>query len=164
VAPRAINFEGNDVDGGRLIASDTFAELIRSGARLGTVAELAAITPELSTLFGAVEATGLRSALNGPGTLTVFAPLNSAFAEIESVVASLSTDQLRDVLTFHVAPETIFASDLGQLESVDTLLGRSFTVDTSDGVVLNGNATLAATDIRAKNGVVHLLNQVLVPA
>ena len=161
--PTAKNFEGDDVAGGRLIASGTFNDLIGSGARLGTIAELASITPQLSSLLGAVQATGLTSALNGPGALTVFAPTNSAFAAVDSVVQSLSLEQLTDVLLFHVAEGVVFAGDLVQLESVDTLFGSSFSVDTSDGVVLNGNVTLAATDIRAKNGVVHVINQVLVP-
>ena len=83
---------------------------------------------------------------------------------LHCVVQSLSLEQLTDVLTFHVAVDEIFAADLVQLESVDTLFGDPFTVDTTNGVILNGNATLDATDIRAKNGVIHLLNEVLVPA
>ncbi len=156
--------EGDEIVDGTLLASEAFTDLIRSGARLGTIVELATITPQLSTLLGAVQATGLTSALNSSAPLTVFAPTNDAFAAIDDVVQSLSLEELSDVLKFHVAPDAIFAEDLVLLDSVDTLLEQPFSVDTTDGVVLNGNATLAATDIRAKNGVVHVLNEVLVPA
>jgi len=94
----------------------------------------------------------------------VFAPLNSAFEKLpERTLESLTTDQLTDILTFHVATEQIFAGDPVTRTSVDTLLGQSFSVEVDDGVLLNGNVTIAATDIRAKNGVVHLLNEVLLP-
>lgn len=163
--PTVKNFEGDDVAGGRLYASAVFNNLISSGARLGTITELAVLTPELSTLVGAVTATGLDTALNGPGPFTVFAPLNSAFDKVADVVAGLDNDQLRDVLLFHAVSGEVSSSQLVMMDSVMTLLGQSFTVDLSTGQpVLNGNAMLAATDIRAKNGVIHLLNDVLVPA
>lgn len=164
VTPNVRDFEGDDVAGGQLQASQVFTDLIVDGARLGTITELAAITPELSTLVGALQTTGLDTALNGTGPFTVFAPLNSAFANISSVVESLTVEELSSVLQFHVTNGAIFASELVELTSVGTLLGQSFSVDVSSGsVVLNGNATLAATDIRAKNGVIHLLNDVLIP-
>jgi uncharacterized surface protein with fasciclin (FAS1) repeats len=143
-----------------------FDDLIVSGARLGTVTELAVLTPDLSTLTGAVVATGLAGALNDTPNLTVFAPLNSAFDKLPAgTLDSLTNQQLTDILTFHVATEQIFAADLVTRSEVDTLLGQSFSVEIdNDGVLLNGNVTVAATDIRAKNGVVHLLNEVLVPS
>ena len=142
-----------------------FNELIVSGARLGTVTELAVLTPDLSTLTGAVVQTGLAGTLNDTPNLTVLAPLNSAFAKLpDGTLEGLSNDQLTDILTFHVAGEVIFASDLVTRTTVDTLLGTSFSVEVGDdGVLLNDNVTIAATDIRAKNGVVHLLNEVLIP-
>ncbi len=161
--PRTFSFEGSDVPGGLPQTDLVFTDLIESGARLGTIVELASMTPELSQLVGALQATGLDAALAGDGPFTVFAPLNSAFEEISTVVAGLSNDQLTDVLLFHVAVGEIFAEELVMMDDVETLLGQTFSVDTTDAVVLNANVTLAATDIRAKNGVVHLLNNVLVP-
>ena len=142
-----------------------FNDLIVNGARLGTVTELAVLTPDLSTLTGAVVQTGLAGTLNDTPNLTVFAPLNSAFDKLpEGTLEGLSDAELTDILTFHVAGEVIFASDLVTRDSVDTLLGTPFTVEVGDdGVRLNENVTIAATDIRAKNGVVHLLNEVLIP-
>ena len=162
--PRVVSFEGDDVPGGLPQTDLVFTDLIAAEARLGTIVELAVMTPELSTLVGALVATGLDAAVAEPGPFTVFAPLNSAFDAISDVVGGLSNEQLTDVLLFHVVDGAVFAEELVTLDSVSTLLGQSFDVDVSDGVVLNGNATLAATDIRAKNGVIHLLNDVLVPA
>ena len=162
-APRAVSFEADDVPGGLPQTDAVFTDLITDGARLGTIVEIAATTPDLSQLVGALQTTGLDQALAGDGPFTVFAPLNSAFDAISGVVAGLSIDQLSDVLLFHVTSGEVFAEQLVTMNTVSTLLGQTFTVDTNNGVVLNGNATLAATDIRAKNGVVHVLNDVLVP-
>ena len=161
--PVTISFDGDDVPGGLVQIDAVFSDLIESGARLGNIAELAAMTPQLSQLVGALEATGLDETLAGPGPFTVFAPLNSGFDAIDDVVAGLDNDELTSVLQFHVVAGEIFAEELITLESVDTVLGQSFTVDTTNGVLLNGNATLGTTDIRASNGVIHLLNDVLVP-
>jgi uncharacterized surface protein with fasciclin (FAS1) repeats len=163
ISVRTFETEGiaDDLDKRKMV----FDDLILSGARLGTVTELAVLTPDLSTLTGAVVATDLAGALNDTPNLTVFAPLNSAFAKLPAeTLESLSTEQLADILTFHVATEQIFAGDLVTRTSVDTLLGSPFSVEVDDdGVLLNDNVTIAATDIRAKNGVVHLLNEVLLP-
>lgn len=165
ISVRTVEAEGieDDVAKRKMV----FDDLIVSGARLGTVTELAVLTPDLSTLTGAVVDTGLAGTLNDTQNITVFAPLNSAFAKLPpGTLEGLTTEQLTDILTFHVAPEVIFASDLVARSTVDTLLqDRSFTVAVNDdGVLLNDNVTIAATDIRAKNGVVHLLNEVLLPA
>lgn len=145
--------------------NQVFLSQVRSGVRLGTITELAIVTPQLSTLVGALKATGLDAALDDENaTLTAFAPLNSAFDNLpEGLLDSLTTEQLADILKFHVTPGEVFAEDLVQLDSVMTLLGESFTVEVGEEVVLNGNAKLAVTDIRAKNGVVHVLRDVLVP-
>lgn len=164
--PNVRSFEGEDVQGGVPRSNQVFTDLITSGARLGTITELAILTPQLSTLVGALTATGLDAPLNGPGTFTAFAPLNSAFDALPAgTLEGLTNDQLSEILQFHVATSTIFAAELVTLSSVPTLLGSSFSVDVSSGSpVLNGNVTVAQTDIRAKNGVIHLLNEVLLPA
>ena len=112
VAPRVQSFEGNDVPGGRLQAADVYNDLILDGARLGTITELAVLTPNLSTLVGALQATGLTGALSGPGPFTVFAPLNSAFAKISGVVSGLTVNQLSDVLKFHVVSGAVSLAGL----------------------------------------------------
>lgn len=159
-------FESEGIDDDVAKRKMVFDDLIISGARLGTVTELAVLTPDFSTLTGAVVATSLADALNDTENLTVFAPLNSAFDKLPAgTLEGLSTEELADILTFHVATEQIFAGDLVTRSEVDTLLGQSFSVAVNDdGVLLNDNVTIAATDIRAKNGVVHVLNEVLIPA
>lgn len=165
ISVRTFESEGiaNDADKRKMV----FDDLIVSGARLGTVTELAILTPDLSTLTGAVVDTNLAGALNDTPDITVFAPLNSAFAKLpDGTLENLSNQALTNILLFHVAPEQIFAADLVTRTEVDTLLeDASFSVEvTENGVILNDNVTIAATDIRAKNGVVHLLNEVLIPA
>ena len=163
--PIVRSYEGDDVAGGKLQIADGFTSLIANEARLGTITELAVLTPQLSTLVGALTATGLDAALNGPGPFTVFAPLNSAFDALpDGTVEGLTNEQLTDVLTFHVANGFLWANQVVASSSIDTLLGQSFSVDLSSGTpVLNGNATIAQTNIRAKNGVIHLINDVLLP-
>lgn len=164
LTPRVIGFEGTDVVNEQGRSAAVFDDLIIDGARLGTILELATLNPNFSTLVGALQATGLTSALAGSGPFTVFAPLNSAFDKISSVVSGLTNQQLTDVLKFHVVNGAVNSSQLVMMSSVNTLLGQSFSVSTNGGnVVLNGNATLAVTDIRAKNGIIHVLNDVLVP-
>ena len=164
--PFVRGFEGTDVMDADSRVDEVYTDLIVSGSRLGTITELAVLTPDLSTLVGALEATGLDDALSAPGPLTAFAPLNSAFDKLPpGTLDDLTLEELTDILLFHVSSGETFASELVTLDSVDTLLGQSFSVEvTDDGVLLNGNVTIAQTDIRAKNGVIHLLNEVLIPA
>lgn len=165
VTPVTRSFEGTQVGNVATRVGAIFDDLITSGARIGTIVEIARLNPNFSTLVGALQATGLDAALAAPGPFTVFAPLNSAFDKISGIVSGLTNDQLADVLKFHVASGALTAADVVSRTSIDTLLNKSFSVSVTGGnVVLNGNATLAATDIRAKNGIIHVLNDVLIPA
>jgi len=153
-------------DGGDFSQVDAaFDEFIVSGIRLGTIAELARLTPDLSTLSGALVATGLDTAVDGDGPLTVFAPLNSAFDRISDTVASLTTEQLSDVLLYHAVGARLGSAFVEPGVTITTLLGQTISVDSVDdgGVVLNESVGIAAVDIEAKNGVVHLLTDVLIP-
>lgn len=150
---------------------DITRDLTWNKARLGTIGDWVfsrGDNPDVNfeTLADAIEATELNTVTNNPGTLTLFAPTDAAFEKLpEGLLGSLSTDQLRDILKFHVSGETIFSPELVTLDSVDTLLDDSpFTVSVDDdGVTLNGDVTLSTTDIRTKNGVLHVLNEVLIP-
>ncbi len=124
-----------------------------------------------STLVGALgSADGdLVSVLSGDGPFTVFAPVNSAFSAISEVVASLSTAQLATVLTYHVVGgANVTSSDLTDGMSVTTVSGQDFTVDL-DGepkiIDQTGQAsTLVLTDVQATNGVIHVLERVIIPS
>jgi hypothetical protein len=145
-----------------------FKDLIRDGIRLGTISELLELDPRLSMVAGAFSATGFDSRLdNNTSSIepyTVFAPTNDAFEALpDGLLDSLTTEELRDILRFHVSYGDQFAEDVIAEDEIYTLLRDSFSVEVGDDVVLNGNATLATVDIRAKNGVLHVLNDVLIP-
>ena len=133
-----------------------------------TIVELAAATPELSTLVTAVQAADLVGALSAPGSLTVFAPTNTAFAALpDGVLDGLlaDSDALAEVLTYHVSGSYYPASALiGQRGRVPTLQGGYIRVNaTGDGVHLNGNTRVTTADVMASNGVVHIIDRVLLP-
>lgn len=132
------------------------------------IVELAAGTPELSTLVTAVQAAGLVDTLSAPGSFTVFAPTNDAFAALPAgTVESLLNDipALTRILTYHVSGDYYPAEALlGQRGRVPTVEGGFIRVDArGSGVHLNGSTAVTAPDIFASNGVVHLIDGVLMP-
>lgn len=124
-----------------------------TGELLPSIAEIAAGNEDLSTLVAAVEAAGLTDTLSGPGAFTVFAPTNAALE------AMADAD-----LTYHVLPMAVPAGELAKMSSATTLQGSDITIEVTDsGVMLNGSANVVMTDIYASNGVVHVIDAVLVP-
>lgn len=141
-----------------------------------TVVELAAGNPDFSTLVTAVQTAGLVDTLSGEGPFTVFAPTNEAFAaalEALGITAEqlLARPDLGAILTYHVIPGKVLAADVlaavaagGGEFKVKTVNGADITVTVVDGMVkLNGVATVTATDLMAGNGVVHVIDTVLLP-
>lgn len=119
----------------------------------------------LSTLADAVEIAGLVRTLNTGGPFTVFAPTNEAFAALpEDVLESLLNDPeaLRNVLLYHVAAGEFLAEDVVTLTELEMANGQTVTIDAGDGVKVN-DANVIATDVLGKNGVVHVIDAVLVP-
>jgi phosphate binding protein len=138
-------------------------------AQDGTLAEVAAGAGNFTTLLAAVEAAGLTDALAGEGPLTVFAPTDDAFAllpagAVEALLAN--PELLTAVLTYHVLPGSVMAADvvtMTEATEVATLQGSPITVVASDmGVTIDGVA-VSATDIMASNGVIHVIDEVLLP-
>ncbi len=132
----------------------------------GTIVEVAQNAGSFSTLLTALDAAGLTSALEADGPFTVFAPTDEAFANIASeTLASLlaDTEQLAAVLTYHVVPGRIPASDVVNLTQATTLNGKSVSISLDGGSVKIDNATVTATDIEASNGLIHVIDQVLLP-
>ncbi|MEM9846788.1 MAG: fasciclin domain-containing protein [Bacteroidota bacterium] len=124
-----------------------------------------------STLVGALgnASGGLVGVLSGDGPFTVFAPLNSAFDEISDVVAGLSADQLAAVLTYHVVGGNVLSTALSDGLQVTSVNGEPFTVNISDsGVTITdaqgGTSTVLLTDVQGTNGVIHVLDRVILPA
>lgn len=132
------------------------------------IVELAVATPQLSTLVTAVQAAGLVDTLASAGNFTVFAPTNDAFAHLpHGVLDSLlaDTDALTNVLTYHVSGDYYPASALlGQRGRVPTVQGGFIRVNaTGSAVHLNGNTRVSTPDVFASNGVVHIIDRVLLP-
>ncbi|TMM51586.1 fasciclin domain-containing protein [Sulfitobacter sabulilitoris] len=137
------------------------------------IVDLAIATPELSTLVTALQAADLVDTLRGPGPFTVFAPTNAAFAAlpagtVENLLLPENKDQLVSVLTYHVVPGAITSGEvLGQRLDVATVQGGTLDVNGivgkfGSGVRVNG-ANVITADIIASNGVVHIIDQVLLP-
>jgi uncharacterized surface protein with fasciclin (FAS1) repeats len=132
-----------------------------------TVVEIAAADPDFSTLVAAVKAAGLAETLSSEGPFTVFAPTNAAFAKlpagtVENLLKPENKDQLVAILTYHVVPGSVMAADVVALTSAPTVNGTALKVDASDGVKIN-DATVTATDIKGSNGVIHVVDSVILP-
>lgn len=130
------------------------------------VVQMAQVNPLFSTLVDAVVDANLATTLSGAGPFTVFAPTNQAFADIASTVASLTPTQLSTVLTYHVLPSQVLAAQIPFGTPVATVSGQSITVLNSPLRIVDTTATpapIAATDVRASNGAIHVISKVLIP-
>jgi transforming growth factor-beta-induced protein len=133
------------------------------------IVELAVATDDLSTLVAAVTAGDLVDLLSADGSLTVFAPVNSAFASLDEGVLDFllepeNQDQLVDILTYHVVPTKALSTDLEDGMEITTLGGGTLMVTINDDGVFINDAQVVTADIKASNGVVHLIDEVLIPS
>jgi uncharacterized surface protein with fasciclin (FAS1) repeats len=131
-----------------------------------TIVQMAQANPAFSTLVGAVGSAGLVSTLNGAGPFTVFAPINDAFAAIASTVASLTPAQLTTVLTYHVLGSQVLSTQIPFGSPVPTVATQTITINNGPLRISDTTSTAApitATDIRASNGVIHVVGKVLIP-
>ena len=133
-----------------------------------TIVDVAAGNPDFSTLVAAVKAAGLVETLSGEGPFTVFAPTNEAFAKLpEGKVDSLLADipTLKKILTYHVVAGIVMAADVVGLNNATTVQGDDVKIAVVDGKVkLNDSAMVTATDLEASNGVIHVIDTVLIPS
>jgi len=149
------------------------AVLVASASALPNIVQLAQSVPELSTLVTAVSAGGLVSTLEGPGPFTVFAPTNDAFnalpaGVLDNLLKPENKAQLVDILTYHVVAGNVQSGNLTNGELVPTVEGKnvSVNIEAVGGVYLNigtQSANVIQADVEASNGVVHLINAVLLP-
>lgn len=133
------------------------------------IVQMAQANPTFGTLVGAVVAADLAGALSDPSAdLTVFAPTNQAFDAIASTVAGLSTGQLSTVLTYHVLGSQVLAADIPFGVAVPTLATQTLTINAGTPPTITDTtaapASIVATDVRASNGVIHVIGKVLIPA
>lgn len=129
------------------------------------ITDTAARTPQLSTLSKLIAQAGLEDTLRGAGPYTVFAPSDEAFAKIPKAdLDALLKDKakLRAVLTYHVVPGKVTASEVVKLKGAKTVQGGSVTIDAAKGVKVDG-ANVVKTDIAASNGVIHVIDAVIMP-
>ncbi|AWN23454.1 hypothetical protein DKM44_09630 [Deinococcus irradiatisoli] len=131
-----------------------------------TIAGIVASNPDFSTLLAAVKAAGLVDTLNGDGPFTVFAPTNAAFAKIPAdQLNALLNDpaKLKAVLLYHVVSGKVLAADVVTMTSADTVQGSPINIKVDGSTVMVNDATVTATDIMATNGVIHVIDTVLLP-
>ncbi len=135
---------------------------------LTTTKDIVAIAAtDCKTLAAAVKAAGLVETLQGKGPFTVFAPTDAAFAAIQSEVDKLlkpeSKQKLSKILTYHVVSGKMKAADLKDGQELTTVEGSKLQVMVKDGKVMVGNAKVTTADISASNGLIHVIDKVLLP-
>lgn len=131
------------------------------------IVQMAQVNPLFTSLVGAVVKADLQATLSGAGPFTVFAPTNDAFAAIASTTAGLSNPQLARVLTYHVLPSQVLAADIPFGSPVATAAGETITINASPLTISDTTPTpapIVATDVRASNGVIHVVGKVLIPS
>ena len=129
------------------------------------IVDTAVAAGNFTTLARALDAAGLVGTLKGPGPFTVFAPTDEAFAKLPpGTLAALLADKakLTQVLTYHVVPGKVMASDVVKLDSARTVQGQAVRISTAGGVKVD-DATVIRPDIQASNGVIHVIDAVILP-
>lgn len=130
-----------------------------------SVVDVIASTGRCNTLLSALEAADLIATLQQEGTFTVFAPTDEAFEQLDgTLLKELLADQtrLREALCLHVAPCTASGAELGRVSTLETVHGQPLTVESTDALCIN-NACVIEGDLEASNGIVHLIDSVLMP-
>jgi len=136
-------------------------------AGLGTIVDVASATPDLSTAVAAISAADLVGTLSGEGPFTVFAPTNAAFEALpagvlDALLLPENKDALAKILTYHVVSGSVMAADITDGD-VATVEGQNVTLSTANGVTVNG-ANVVIADVATDNGVVHVIDAVLIPS
>jgi uncharacterized surface protein with fasciclin (FAS1) repeats len=154
---------GDDETTGSTAATEEKA----SAATEENVVAVAQQTPELSTLVKAVSAAGLVQTLEEPGPYTVFAPTNKAFEALGGTLDTLLEPQnkaeLAEILTYHVVPGELTSSELSDGQKLKTVQGDTLEVRIAGGEVTVNGAKVVTPDVEASNGVVHVIDEVLIP-
>ncbi len=132
-----------------------------------TIVDIAVADGRFTTLVAALKAAKLDGVLSGPGPFTVFAPTDEAFAKlpagtVEALLADIPT--LSSILTYHVVPGSVYAADVVKVTSAPTVQGSQIAVEVRGGsVFLNGSSRVVLVDIKASNGVIHVIDAVILP-
>lgn len=147
-------------------AGDGCSSSAKLAANSGDIVATAQSAGDFTTLLAAAQAAGLVETLQAAGPFTVFAPTDEAFAKLpEGTVENLlaNPDHLRELLLYHVVPGRVMAADVVELSSATTAQGSDVMIKLADGNVMINNATVTATDIETSNGVIHVIDTVILP-
>jgi len=150
------------------VATATAGRATPAGPKMGekNLVQTAIAAGQFKTLASLLQKAGLAGTLEGKGPFTVFAPTDAAFAKVpEATLASLAKNKakLRAVLLYHVVKGKVTAAQAIKLHSAKTLEGKSLSIKVSGGKVIVGGATVIKANVLASNGVIHVINQVLIP-
>ncbi len=132
------------------------------------IVDTAVSAKSFNTLVTALKAADLVDTLKGPGPYTVFAPTDDAFAKlpagtVESLLKPENKGKLQAILTYHVVPGKVMSSDAAMLSSAKTVNGQSFKISQSGGNLMVDNARVTQADIMTRNGVIHVIDEVIMP-
>jgi uncharacterized surface protein with fasciclin (FAS1) repeats len=130
------------------------------------IVETAVAAGQFNTLVTTVKTAELVETLSGPGPFTVFAPTDEAFGKLpEGTVEGLldNIEKLKSILTYHVVSGKVMSSDVVNLDSAETVNGQNITITVKDGTVMINNAQVIKADIECTNGVIHVIDTVLLP-
>ena len=146
----------------RTVAADPAA------AKKADVVDTAVSAGQFNTLVAAVKAGGLVETLKGEGPFTVFAPTDEAFARlpagtVENLLRPENKQKLVEVLTYHVVPARAMARDVSGMSSAKTVQGKELKLKVEDGKVMVNGARVIKADVEASNGVIHVIDSVLIP-
>lgn len=132
------------------------------------ILDTASAAGSFKTLVAAIKTAGLDETLKGEGPFTVFAPTDEAFAKLpqgtlEDLLKPENREKLKAILTYHVVPGKVKAEQVVKLTEAKTVLGQSLTIKSAEGAVTIDNAKVVKTDVVASNGVIHVIDTVLLP-
>jgi uncharacterized surface protein with fasciclin (FAS1) repeats len=152
-----------------LVAAQASAGNYGDKAQSKDIVDTAVAAGQFNTLAAALEAADLVGTLKGDGPFTVFAPTDAAFAKlpegtVESLLKPENRDQLIAILTYHVVPGKVEAADVVNLDEATTVNGQDVQITVADSGVQINNANVIKTDIEASNGVIHVIDTVILPA
>lgn len=148
------------------VISLTFAAM--ASAQEKDIVDTAVAAGSFNTLATALKAAGLVDTLKGPGPFTVFAPTDDAFAKLpkgtlDDLLKPENKEKLRAILTYHVVPGKIMAADVAKMKKAKTLEGSDINIKTKGNKVMVDKANVVKTDIMASNGVIHVIDTVMMP-
>ena len=151
-----------------LLLGGIAAAAIAQSASAETIVDIAATNDSFETLVAALKAADLVDTLQGEGPFTVFAPTDEAFdalpeGTVESLLEPENKEKLQSILTYHVVPGAIMSSDITGMTMAETVEGSEIEIDPTAGGVMVGEATVTQADIAASNGVIHVIDSVLIP-